>query len=321
MHAGRSILLLVFVLLMCTPLFFCDTSSTVDAPGDDDDDTAAPDDDDDGPPDTTPPDAPEVDDPTSPTGLSYQSIHGAAEAGSLIYVTGGLADAEAQTNADGEFCVKVALQPEVVNTLQFVAEDAAGNRSDSSSVVIEQHTDNYSLSSTVEVSSTSSTKPNNTADKAIDGNYLTWWENTTNPINEGADYQPQWIGVKMQQEYWINRVEIHWGRDALSGDYEYGTKFDVYLNTNDNVAKMPHELGVEDPADYGYVLLETVEQAADLDIQNNSIDLEDAPVEGRWVFLFLHESNRPNAVFTGKYSFEVAELEAYGFKIPDDPCE
>jgi hypothetical protein len=88
---------------------------------------------------------------------------------------------------------------------------------------------------------------------------------------------------------------------------------------------MPHELAAEQWPDYGYVKVGSVDQPAGADVEQNTFDLSDEPLQAQWVFLMLYESNVPGA-FDGPngekiYSYEVAELEIYGFEQPDDACD
>ncbi len=325
MSTGRLLLLLSAIFLLVLGLGAgpaCDTSSQVDMPlygaggvfPDDDSD-------DDTPSDTTPPDAPIVDDVVTPTALAYQSVRGSAEPLTVVKVSGGLNDTETEVDESGQFGVKVALKTDQVNKLVFVAVDEAGNVSEATHANIEQQSEppNYAESGTASASSVSYTKPENTPDKAIDGNYLSWWENTTQTWHPEALYQPQWLAVKMAKDYWIETVNVFWGRDLL-GKYEYGTLFDVYVNTEDEPEVMPHEVDPSELGEYGYVQVGHVVQDTDEDIQNNLFDLTDDPRQCRWVFLALWESNAPSPLTTA-YSFEVAELEIYGYERADEGCE
>ena len=168
---------------------------------------------------------------------------------------------------------------------------------------------NCALEGVASASSVSHSKPQNTPDKANDGNYLSWWENTTQTWYPEALYQPQWLAVRMPETSWIGEIGVYWGRG--SGDqYEYGTVFEVYVNTEEDPEVMPHEVPVEDLGQYGYELVTMVNQPADENIESNIFDLTDDPVLGRWVFLFLWESNSPGLI-PPAYSFEVAELEVF----------
>ena len=332
MSINRDLFLFLGILTAILGIFICcgcNTSASVDTSGNGDDDTSSNDDDsandddsgsddDTNAPDTTPPDPPYVEPPVSPTTLDYQSIRGHSEPEAKIHITGGLADATTMADGNGDFCVKVALKINDTNTLEVTAEDAAGNESDPTTAIIEQQTENYALDGYASASSISHSKPESTPDKAKDNNYLTWWENTTQPWYEEAKYNPQWLGIQMTNLYWITKLDIYWGRDNV-GKYEYATNFDVCINTLENPTKLPHEIPVENYPDYGYIIITNIQQPAGESITQNTVDLSTNPVQARWVFLLLHTSNQPG--LAGTYSYEVAELEIYGYENPDSGCE
>ena len=333
MSTGRILLFLVVVSLLAGVVCWapgCDTAAPVDMPlygqgglfADDDAATS----DDDTTPDHTPPDAPQVDAPVSPTSLTYQSIRGTTEPNAKILVTGGLSDTDTKADATGAFCVKVALKTSgqdnvgLVNHLSFTAQDAAGNTSPATLVNIEQDTRNFSRTGVASASSVSTTRPTATPDKANDGDYNSFWEDTTNWLErpEESRRDPQWLAVKM------DAIDIFWGRDP-AGKYEYATNFEVYIHLADQPDVMPHEIPASELAQHGYVLVQHFEQDAGKIIAENEFDLSAKPLQARWVFLLLHESNVPGTIPDPQgfahYSFEVAELETYGFEHPDEACE
>ncbi|NLH47846.1 MAG: discoidin domain-containing protein [Myxococcales bacterium] len=323
----KGVSMLLILLLVSGILIFlaCDTSSQIDMPLKEmqtiDDDNGIDDDDND---DTEAPATPKADEPLSPTSLDYQSIRGTAEPLSTIHVIGGLAEARTTTTEDGAFCVKVALNINAVNNLKIRAEDPAGNLSAAATINIEQRTINHSLAGEPSASSVSHSKPGNTPAKGLDGSYFSWWENTTQPWFDEALYDPQWYAVKLKRKFYLTEIAVYWGQDIVNV-FEYATKYEVYINNNEDIEVMPHEVPAEDLADYGYELVEQVQQADDQNIENNIFDLSDDPVQARWIFLVLHESNQlgilPGPDGQTLYSYEVAELETFGYEEPDDGCE
>jgi hypothetical protein len=137
-------------------------------------------------------------------------------------------------------------------------------------------------------------------------------------------YQPQWLAIKLQADYWISQVNVFWGED-FSGTVEYATKFDVYVNDRAELTKLPHEVDESELADHGYTRIKRFDQPADAGITQNTVDRSDNPVEARWVLLLLYEGNQegilPGPEGQTLYSYEVAELEVYGAEHLDSGCE
>ncbi|MAT27644.1 MAG: hypothetical protein CMN31_01455 [Sandaracinus sp.] len=84
------------------------------------------------------PEPPNVDPLASPTGAESALAAGASEPGAAIEVSGGEADALGTADEAGAFRVLVPLVADRVNTLAFVARDAAGNASEPTVVEVEQ---------------------------------------------------------------------------------------------------------------------------------------------------------------------------------------
>lgn len=90
--------------------------------------------------DDTPPPAPIIDPVASPTAATKILITGTAEFGATIEITGAAAVEPAEIVANpftAEFRAYVTLNENTVNTLTFVAIDAAGNRSEPATVTVE----------------------------------------------------------------------------------------------------------------------------------------------------------------------------------------
>jgi len=317
-RAFAGIVFLFAVSFAVALAFGCDTSTPVKSSTADDDATA--DDDDDG----SPPAAPKIDPVTTPTPLNYQSIHGTADAGSIIHVTGGLAPGQTTADAKGNFCLRVGLNSSAMNTLSFTAQNGAGAVSAATVVKIQQAATNLALAGEATASSLSHQYPADTADKANDGLYTTWWRDTIQPWYADALYVPQWIMIKLEQAYYITEINVYWGED-LAPSYEYATVYDVYLNNEETIAELPNEVASGDWEKYGYQLVQHVEQPASQNTEYNHFDISSAPVQSRWLILALYESNSVG-FWTGPnnqtlYNFEVAELEGYGMAAPDEACE
>jgi len=324
-HAFISLFLIPAVLLLGGFLLSCDTSTQVKIAYKKvaaDDDNAA--DDDQTPPDETAPDPPIVDPVHSPTGLDYQSIRGTAEPLATVRVTLDQVNMDTQVLENGEFCIKVQLKENATNELEIQAIDAAENKSTAVAATIVQERKNLALTSAPTASSTSHSKPENTPNKAIDGKKFTWWENTTQPWFPEANYPMQWLSLELDKEYYLDLINLFWGKDTV-GKFEYATKGAVYVNDLAEIEKLPHEVSPAQLADYGYVKVANINQDPDADIESNTFDLSAEPQIARWVFLVLSESNQPGVLPGDQgqtlYSYEVAELEVYGFDQPDNGCE
>lgn len=272
--------------------------------GDDDDDNG--DDDDDDTADHQAPEPPNVDTPRSPTGLDIQTITGSTEPGALVRITGGSDETTTYADASsGDFCVTTPLILNAVNQLAVTAEDAAGNEGEPTNIVIEQARNNVSFTGTPYAASVSHSDPTATEDKAIDGNYNTYWANTTQTIiHPEADRIPQWYAVKFQNLEIINRLDIYWSLES------YGTDFDIYTSQVEEPSFWPHEQG------WGGEFTLLVDQENGLGFDgHNSYDLADSSVETRWIMLVLNKSRNQNLI---RYKFEIIELEAYSIQDGDE---
>lgn len=309
-HIGW-LLVLLSVVALAGAIACGDDDDDDDATADDDDDDLG---DDDDSPDNTPPNPPDVDDVLSPTALTVQTLTGRAEAGAEVTVTGGAQSAAGDADPNsGEFCVVVPLKTNQVNELEVVATDRWLNESDPVEVEIEQDESLYpeeanaSLADTASVSASSESTtdcPGCTANKSIDGNTSTWWQNSTNPLNGDSARTPQWLTVDLGDVYEIARAEVLWGSD-------YGVIYDLYYSTYSNPIP-PHETLAQ---------WTPVVNVVGGDGDTDSLDLPE-PVRARYWSLVLGTSNRQNIIPPNHYYHRVHEFRLFGVlasEVPEDP--
>ncbi|MDP8255908.1 MAG: discoidin domain-containing protein [Candidatus Alcyoniella australis] len=298
-----SLWLLVALLAMLLAFSVaCRDSTDTDSDDDDDDlDDDVDDDDDEQPPDTTPPDPPLVDPVLSPTHLGLQTITGLAEAGSRVEITGGLADANTVVEVDGSWCVTVYLDPLSTNTLAVTATDAAENVSDPTIAQIEQIENddptNQAFEKAATSSSTSSGSPQNSPDKAVDGDAGTRWDSSENHLN------PQWLKVYLDDYIQIEQLKIVWNSDERA----FADEYEIRVNPDRYAATEP----VED--DWVTVYVETNGQGG-----TEEFDLP-TPFGGWWVAILLQHSDSAFPLYN---EYEIIEFEAWGYPYtePDEGC-
>ena len=289
-----------------------ETTVTGDDDDDNDDTGQVDDDDDDSNEDNEPPPPPTVDDPRSPTSLDFQSITGVTEPGAFVEILGGAENASTYADVvSGEFCVVVNLILNTNNILSITASDQAGNESDPTNIEIEQVRNNACLNGQADAASVSYSEPNDTPDKAIDGNRNTYWANTSQPWQTESLRTPQWFRVELQQLETINRIDTYWTDEA------YATEYEIYISTAEEEPVKPHN--DENWADE-YTLIASQTNPTSGFNQHNDFDLSDDPVEARWILVVLYESIKKNVFL---YKYELQELEAYTLQSGEtDPgCE
>ena len=287
------ILITAFTLIVwmgCRGSTETDDGDDDDEVDDDDDDDAG--DDDSTPPDTTPPDPPWIDPAISPTYLDLQSITGVAEAGSRVDFTGGVAPVSTFAEADGVYCATVYLNEAEINTISVTATDASNNTSDPTTVQIEQmepdEPSNESLDKAATASSISSGSPENTPDKAVDGDLGTQWDSSKGTSN------PQWLKIYLDDFIQVEQIKIVWS----GTENAYADKYEIRINPNQYSDTPP-----------------TADDWVPVYVENNGqggIETFDLPTPfgGWWIALYLKHSVSGFPLYS---EYEVVEFEAWGY--------
>ncbi len=313
--------LLIYVLILALVFLFvwlgCSKTSTEvgedeeETPDDDEDDDDQADDDDTGA-DNEAPQPPTVDDPRSPTSLDYQTVTGIAEPGAYVKVTGGGDEPAIYADANtGQFCVQVSLILNMQNILSITATDQAGNQSDPTNVSIDQVRNNVCLTSTATASSVSHSESDRVPGQAIDGNYSSYWANTSQPWYAEALRKPQWYRVALADLESINRIDIYWEDDS------YATEYELYYSDSETEPIEPHK---DDDWRDDYTLI-AAQSNPDVGYGgHDQFDLSAEPVQARWLLMALFEGSNINVLL---YKYKMQEFEAYSLQSGEsDPgCE
>ncbi|MCK5690341.1 hypothetical protein KAI87_13775 [Myxococcota bacterium] len=264
--------------------------------------------------DEIPPDAPNV--ATVPANYGYLTIpmRGQAEAYSTIFIEGGKGPVASDADSSGHFCIDVGLHADMPHTLQVFAQDASGNTSDSTDLVVRQD----SSLAQVEVPDQplvdvapgadiySDVSPySGLLSDFNDENPTTWLE-----VDEAV------IWLDLGVIYDIERIELTFpGETGVDGEHleTEATEYEILASADTSPVFPP------DRYDYSWTLAYDVFAGSGLPGGDGGVDTfempADAPIRARYVAVYLIEDG--NWDYGTPEDIRIAEISIMGRSIEE----